>query len=405
MSPSLPLIPNLRARHIFLDRHGLSDPPTGPGKGDALQDMITSLGFVQIDSINTVARAHHMILRSRAGQYRAPALARLLERERSLFEHWTHDASVIPTEFYPYWRLKFERDAANLRQRWKNWRRDGFEQKFDDVLKRISDHGPCSSAEVGEDETRSSGGWWDWHPSKTALEYLWRSGQLSVTRREGFRKVYDLTQNVIPAERLNAYIPDAEIIDWACNAALDRLGFATSGELAAFWDLVTPVEAKAWVKEAESQGKIVCCSVVCVDGTARVSYVRSETLDVEVAPPPSRVRILSPFDPALRDRKRAERLFGFDYRIEIFVPEAKRKYGYYVFPVLEGDRLIGRIDMKCYRPEHRMHVRAFWSEPGVRTGSGRQKRLEAEIERLSRFAGATTLDYADDWLRGPNLQA
>lgn len=401
MTDSLPLLTNTQARHLFLARHGLCEPPTGPCNDQTLAQIIDKIGFVQVDSINTVARAHHMILRSRATQYQPSTLAKLLERDHSLFEHWTHDASIIPAKFFPYWRLKFERDAERLRSRWKNWRRDGFEQKFDEVLRRISDHGPCSSADVGEDEKRSSGGWWDWHPSKTALEYLWRSGQLSVARREGFRKIYDLTENVIPPEYLNARVEEADVIDWACNAALDRLGFATSGELAAFWDMISPAEAKAWCAQAHMAGQITPALIESHDKTHRQVFCRPETLNATPPEPPARLRIMSPFDPALRDRKRAERLFGFNYRIEIFVPEAKRKYGYYVFPVMEGDRLIGRIDMKCFRPAHRMVVRAFWPEPRQRMGTGRLKRLQSEIERLSRFAGAKDLEYAADWQRVP----
>ncbi len=401
MMNSLPVLPNRQARHLFLARHGLCEAPTGPCPDQALQEIIENLGFVQVDSINTVARAHHMILRARATQYRPRALVRLLEKERQLFEHWTHDASVIPVRFFPHWRLKFSRDEETLRGRWKNWRRDGFEQKFDEVMRRISDHGPCSSADVGEDEKRSSGGWWDWHPSKTALEYLWRSGQLSVTRRVNFRKVYDLTENVIPPDALNARVTEEDTIDWACAAAMDRLGFATTGELAAFWDIISPAEAKEWCAKALADGRIIEALIENHDKTHRRVFCWPDTPDLTPTEPPARVRILSPFDPALRDRNRAERLFGFHYRIEIFVPEAKRKYGYYVFPVMEGDRLIGRIDMKCFRPENRMVVRAFWPEKKQRMGSGRIARLKSEIERLSRFAGAVVLDYEPDWQRTP----
>ncbi len=130
-------------------------------------------------------------------------------------------------------------------------------------------------------------------------------------------------------------------------------------------------------------------------------FAYPETLDTvsELPEPPSRVRILSPFDPALRDRKRAERLFGFYYRIEIFVPEPKRQYGYYVFPVLEGDRLIGRIDMKALRSENRLHVRAYWPEQGIRASKGREAKLQAELERTARFAGVSDITYEPDWQR------
>ena len=192
-----------------------------------------------------------MILHARRPAYRPRALTRLHDRERGVFEHWTHDASLIPMRLFPHWRLKFRRYEEQLAARWRAWGRRGFEDKLDVVLRRIADQGPCSSSDVGEGEERPKGGWWDWHPSKAALEYLWRTGRLAVARRDAsFRKVYDLTERVIPPEHLGPRPIPEETVDWACGAALDRLGFATSGELAAFWDLVTPAEAKAWCEGA-----------------------------------------------------------------------------------------------------------------------------------------------------------
>ncbi len=394
---ALPLIPNARARRIFLDAHALAEPPAGPAKGGALCDLIGRLGFVQVDSINTVARAHDMILYSRRPAYRPGGMRPPLERHRALFEHWTHDASIIPAEFFPHWRLRFARDRTLLAARWKNWRRDGFEEKFDEVLHRISDGGPVCSAEVGGDEARSGGGWWDWHPSKTALEYLWRIGDLMVTRREGFRKYYDLTERVMPGDLVERRPEEEETIDWACSSALQRLGFASSGEVAAFWDLITPAEARDWCSRALAAGRIIEIDIASVDGGIRRCFSFPGLEDHEPPDPPSRVRILSPFDPALRDRNRAERLFGFRYRIEIFVPAAKRQYGYYVFPVLEGDRLIGRIDMKCDRAAETLNIRAFWPEAAM--GKGRLARLLAELERAARFADANAIEFAPDWQR------
>ncbi|PVB63326.1 crosslink repair DNA glycosylase YcaQ family protein [Labrenzia sp. 011] len=402
MTPStFPRLANASARRLFLDKHGLGSAPKGSGKGDDLAAVIDRLGFVQVDSINTVARAHHMILAARRPAYKEKNLKHLLERDRHLFEHWTHDASVIPAAFFPHWRLRFARDKERLIGRWRIWRRNGFEEKFDEVLKQISTHGPVTSATVGEDEKRSSGGWWDWHPSKTALEFLWRTGELSVCGRDGFRKVYDLTERVIPPDHLATRFDTQETIDWAARSALDRLGFASSGEIAAFWDLITPQEAKLWCQNALETGSIVEIEIECVDGTPRKTFACPETLETldALADPPARVRILSPFDPALRDRKRAERLFGFSYRIEIFVPEPKRKYGYYVFPVLERDRLIGRIDMKALRSEERLHIRAFWPEDGIRMTKGRLARLEAELGRTARFSGCTDISFEPGWLR------
>lgn len=394
----IPVLCNARARHNFLHRHGLSALPSGTGKGADLAGVISDLGFVQLDSVNTFARAHDLILWSRRQQYRPAALGHCLARDRDVFEHWTHDAAAIDMALFPHWRHKFARDAATLEGRWKEWRRDDFTKKIDEVLRQVSDHGECGSGDVGKGESRGSGGWWDWHPSKTALEYLWRSGQLSVVRRENFRKVYDLTERVIPAEQLNGRVDEADTVNWACGAALDKLGFATSAELAAFWALVTPAEAKAWCAAALADGRAIEVDVEGADGALRRSLARPEIMDEIVPAPQNRVRILSPFDPALRDRKRAERLFGYHYRIEIFVPAPKRQYGYYVFPVMEGDTLIGRIDMK--RNGEVLDVTAFWPEQSVTMGAGRVARLEAELNRAAKFGGCGEVRRADGWLRG-----
>ncbi|MBB5722907.1 hypothetical protein FHS72_002543 [Loktanella ponticola] len=394
---TVPVIPNDRARHIFLSKHGLVDAPTGTGKGADLQAAVDDLGFVQLDSVNTFARAHDLILWSRRQQYRPAHLSNLLTVDRGVFEHWTHDASAISMAHFPHWRLKFARDAVWLESRWKEWRRDDFTKKIDEVLRHISDHGSCTSGDVGTDEDRGKGGWWDWHPSKTALEYLWRSGQVSVVRRENFTKIYDLTERVIPADALNARIASDETVDWACGFAMDKLGFATSGEIAAFFALVTPAEAREWCKNAFADDTIIEVDVAGVDGKLRRSFARPDMLDLTLPKLSTRVRIMSPFDPALRDRKRAERLFGFHYRIEIFVPAAKRQYGYYVFPVMEGDQLIGRIDMK--RQGTTLGVTAFWPEQSVRMGAGRIKRLQGEIARAARFGGCDDVRYENGWQR------
>lgn len=239
---------------------------------------------------------------------------------------------------------------------------------------------------------------------QNALEYLWRTGALSVCRREGFFKVYDLTERVIPTAHFSINPSVAETVDWACNAALDRLGFATSGEIAAFWETVTPAEAKSWCNAAIKQGALIEIEVEPADGSRpRRSFARPDVFErVDEAPrPPGRIRILSPFDPALRDRKRAERLFDFHYRIEVFVPAHKRIFGYYVFPVLEGDRLIGRIDMKCERDAGVLRVRAYWPEAKAALSKGRLGRLETALERMARFAGCEQVDFAPDWQRAP----
>lgn len=402
---ALQRLDNRTARALFMDRHALAEPPSGSAKGADLLELIRRLGFVQLDSINTVARAHDMVLFSRRPSYRANNLKRLYERDGALFEHWTHDAAVIPMEFYPHWHLRFQRDAELLKSRWKNWHRDGFEQRFATVLQHIRDHGPVSSSDVGKDEKKGSGGWWDWHPSKTALEFLWRSGALTVIGRQGFQKRYDLTERVIETHLCPGNVPcDAEeTVNWLCNAALDRLGFATSGELAAFWDTVSVSEAKSWCEQGLIKGVLEEVEITCADGNVRKVIARPSVSDMAatVPRPSGRIRVLSPFDPILRDRNRAERLFGFHYRIEVFVPAAKRTYGYYVFPLLEGDRMIGRIDMKAQRDRGVLQVNALWPERSVRWSDARTNRLQSELNRVRRFTGLDSVEFAADWLKDP----
>ena len=396
---SQPVLSNALARRIFLQAHALAEAPTGPADGTHLHALIDRIGFVQVDSINTVARAHHMILFARRQTYQQSSLKRLLEHDRSLWENWTHDASILPAHVFPHWKHRFTRDRDRLIKQWTGWQRTGFVEKFDDVLQRIADHGPVSSSDVGEGEARGKGGWWDWHPSKAALEYLWRTGQISVTRRDGFKKVYDLTERVLARHHCAPEPSEDDTTDWACRTALARIAFGTSGDIAAYWKAVSPEAAKAWCDAAAKRGEIVEIMVEGADGALRKSYAAPDIMAQTPPDPPSRIRILSPFDPALRDRNRTDRLFGFHYRIEVFVPEAQRQYGYYVFPVLEGAHLIGRIDAKAHRDDSTFRVRAFWPEAGVRMPIARITRLQGAVDRLAAFAGCDRIAYAPDWLR------
>lgn len=392
---------NTLARRLFLHLHALGEARTGPASGADLARLVDRIGFVQLDSIATVERAHHMILFSRRQSYKPAALHALVERDRTHWEHWTHDASILPVEVFPHWRHRFARSEARMRSQWQKWFRPGYEAQLQTILSRIRDEGPLKTADLGEDEERSKGGWWDWHPSKTALEWLWRTGELSIARRENFHKVYDLTERVVPAALREAEVPVADSVDWAMQAALDRLGFGTAGELGGYYDLVTVQEARDWARAALAAGLVEEVMIEGADRRLRKALARPGLLDraLALAEPPGSLRVLSPFDPALRDRARAEFLFGFTYRIEVFVPEPKRIWGYYVFPVLEGDRLVGRLDAKAYRAEGVLRVRAFWPEAGIRPSAARTGRLEAELARLARFAGCEGVEYLPGWQR------
>tara|TARA_R110002020_G_scaffold136630_9_gene304683 strand:- start:20461 stop:21654 length:1194 start_codon:yes stop_codon:yes gene_type:complete len=390
-------ISNKAARRIFLAKQGLSASPSRALTKPDLLQTIHDLGFVQIDSISTVERAHNQILFSRNQTFRREHLRQLLEDDRALFEHWTHDASIIPSAFYPYWKHRFRRREATMRIRWAKWHGEGFDRAFDETYAKIAEGGAILAREVKQADHKS-GGWWEWHPSKTALEFLWHTGKLAISARQNFQKVYDLSERVIPGDHLNEEVSHADFVDWACSSALSRLGFATHGEIAAFWDLVSPDEAKDWVSSNRSALDEV--EIECTGGAkSRASFAFAGlSPDPDDWPdPPARIRVLSPFDPLLRDRNRAERLFGFRYRIEVFVPEAKREFGYYVFPLLEGDRMIGRIDMKADRKAGVLNVARLWLEPKIRASAGRLARLDAELGRVARFAGVSQIVYADGW--------
>ncbi len=384
------------ARRLLLQLQGLGEPPGRRLGRSGLLSLIQRMGFVQLDSISTVERAHHLTLHSRNRTYRREDLAALLEGERSLFEHWTHDASAIPLAWYAHWKPRFARMAASLEN--SAWFRDRI---GDDpahviarVLDRITAHGPTMSRELTDETGGQNEPWWGWKPAKAALEYLWWKGTIQVVRRENFQKVYDLTERVIPGNVLNREVSPREHLEWACSSALDRLGTATPGEIAAFWDAVSPDDVRQWA--AANRHRLMTVEVLGYDNGApkgSLAWTHIEDSLAELDSPPSTMRFLSPFDPVLRDRRRALRLFGFDYRFEAFVPRARRRYGYYVLPILEGDRLTGRASMKLHRSTGELAVEGLWWERGVIEGKGRHAALATALARLCRFLGATSLRH------------
>jgi uncharacterized protein YcaQ len=391
-------IDNKSARRLFLHRHGLAHNPASRCNKTDIQNLIESIGFVQVDSIKTVERAHHLILFSRRQTYKHAMLADLLEKQASLFENWTHDASIIPSKLYPYWKHKFKNDSIAIAKRWEKWGRKGFVEISDQITEHIDNQGPTFSRDLKPEEKKSGKpGWWDWHPQKTCLEYLWRTGKTAVSHRRNFQKAYDLSERVIPTQYFEGEVSDEQFLNWACSSAHQHLGFATHGEIAAFWNLVPPATAKSWVESPDSG--LVPAEIQSFDKESNKQvWVRPDIAETicQLSKLPGRIRILSPFDPLLRDRKRAEFLFGFNYRIEVFVPEAKRQYGYYVFPILQGDRLVGRIDMKADRKNSVLNIRRIWLEQSVRWSDARKSALNSELKRIARFSGLNDHKFSPD---------
>lgn len=379
------VISNAKARALILSGNGLCEAENVRGP-DAAARWIAKLGYVQIDTIRIIERAHHHILFSRHNTYRPKHLERLQAKAPVLFEHWTHDASLIPLEHYPHWHHRF----AHTKKQLSAWKENfGDMRVIKTVRAHIEEHGASKARDFAHLGGRT-GPWWGWGPAKAALEFLWRSGELAVLRRDGFEKIYDLAARAVP-EHLRATKPSrAETQDWACREALKRLGAATPKMLADFWGHASILDATRWIENERKAGRLID---VVLEGAqdkrdiAAVARPDIESMLATLPAAPSRLRALSPFDPVLRDRSRSERIFGFNYRIEIFVPEPKRKFGYYVFPLLEGDRFVGRIDMKADRDRDRLAVKALWLEPGLSLSKARQAKLERELERQARLAG------------------
>jgi len=404
MSLSLPIVPAAQARRLLLGGQGLLDDPERPATLRRLRELIEQMGYVQIDSINVVERAHHLTLASRLDDYSPHHFHRLLETDRSLFEHWTHDASAIPTKWFPHWRYRFDRNRARIRNNayWQRRVGDDPDRVLTFVRDRIEREGPLQSRDFEHDRAGKSGGWWQWKPQKAALEYLWLAGELAIARRMNFQKVYDLTERVLPNWHDADSPPWPEHVAWACRSALERLGIATATEIASFWRAISSTDAKAWCDDAVRRGEIVAVTVedASLDAAPKRAFAvpdwefrlnRSPYAD----PPPDRMRLLSPFDPVVRDRKRLKRLFDFEYSFEAFVPQAKRVYGYYVLPILEGDRFVGRVDPKFHRNDGWLEIRGVWWQPHNRPSRRRTAALEEAVNRLAVSIGAETWSLHD----------
>ena len=372
---------NRDARHLWLESHGLSNTPTGPLD---LAKIVTDLGFVQLDSIRHVERAHDHIVWSRNQNYRVGGLDKLLEN-RGVFEHFTHDASLLPMAFLPMWRRQFQRTAERISKAgW--WKRmpDGEGRAL--IKDRIIREGALCTKDFDSEGTRPTE-MWHRPAHKLGLDYMWYAGELATCHRANFVKFYDIAERVFPAEFLQQDLSQQEQIDWLCRAALERLGFATAGEIQRFWDACSSAEVRAWL--AQNQSGLVELDVETAQGASMTAWALPDIeRRAETAPQPTaRLRVINPFDPAFRDRKRTEKLFGFYYRNEIFVPAEKRQYGYYVYPILEGARLVGRVALKADRAAGVLRLEELWPEASVAWPTSRQAKLDSELNRLARFTG------------------
>ena len=371
-----------QARRIAVAAQGLDRARPAVVTAAHLRRVVATTQLHQIDSVNVLARAHYLPAFSRLGPYDTALLDRAAwgpKRERRLYEYWAHEASLLPLDLHPL--LRWRMAAADRGEiGWGSLRAYAGERRGEAMalLDRIHADGPLAASEVEQRRTPkgSGGGWWAWSDAKRTLEWLFWAGHVTTaTRRGGFERVYDLTKRVIPAAALA--LPTPSPAD-ARRALVERsaraLGIATEPELRDYFRL-TPAQSQAAVAALVADGVLLPASVA---GWSHRLYLHHE------ARLPRRVAaraLLAPFDPLVWERTRAERLFGFRYRLEIYTPAAKRVHGYYVLPFLLGDRLVARVDLKADRQAGRLLVQAVHVEPGAPGETGRE--LEAELGAMA----------------------
>ena len=388
------------ARRIALAAQGFADPrPAGPIDRRHLNRVLARLGLLQIDSVSAVVRAHYMPLFSRLGPYPMSLLDDAASgRKRCLFEYWAHEASLLPIETYPLMRWRMERAGANDESeiykglaRWAAGKRGFIEEIFDEVKAR----GPIAASHI--DGAKGKGGWWGWSDEKHAFEWLFWAGRITTHSRRGFERLYDLPERVIPPDIFNAPAPkpeDAhrELLRMSAHA----LGVATYGDLRDYFRL-SPADVKSRLEELVEEGELL---PVKVEGWKQPAYLHTR------ARMPRKVSaraLLAPFDPLVFERSRAERLFDFHYRIEIYTPAEKRQYGYYVLPFLLGDTIVARADVKADRPTGVLRVLATYSQPGAPPETAAE--LLEEFKLLQSWLGLERIEVVPSGDLGPTLGA
>ncbi len=385
------------ARRIALAATGLADPrPDGAGRGH-LRRTVARLNLLQIDSVTVLTRAHYLPLFSRLGAYpRALLDEAAWGRKPSLFEYWAHEASLLPMDLHPLLRWRMAR-ADRLQGIYGELGRFAAERRpyIDTVLARVRSDGAMAASEL--EGSRGAGGWWGWSDAKRALEWLFWAGHVTTATRRGFERVYDLPERVLPAAVLATPTPEPADAHRALLLLSARaLGVATVGDMRDYFRL-SPADATARVAELVEMGELIPATV---EGWRQPAFVH------RAARWPRRVdgcALLCPFDPAIWERTRTERLFDFRYRLEIYTPASKRQHGYYVLPFLLGDRLVARVDLKSSRATSTLHVLAAHAEPHAPPDTA--ERLLGELQVMAGWLGLERVAITPAGDFGPALAA
>jgi len=380
-----------QARRLALKAQGFGSPPPASINRGHLNRLLDRLGVLQIDSVNALARSHYLPAFSRLGSYSTDLLdeaAWSRNRHRSLFEYWGHEASLLPISLYPAmrWRMRRAQDGVGI---YRHLARFGRERRevIERVMVSVRERGPLGAGALSTREG-PSGPWWDWSEEKLALEWLFAAGEVTVARRRGFERLYDLPERVLPATILNRPEPDwLDAHRQLLRQSASTLGVATEKDLRDYYRLA-PQDTRAALQTLIEDATL---TPVSVDSWRQPAYVIGEP---RIPRQIDGAALLSPFDSLIWFRERTERLFGFHYRLEFYVPPAKRTYGYYVMPFLHGDRLIGRVDLRARRAEGELTVIALHPEPDVTFDDWHLTALARQFEQLASWLGLPRIHLA-----------
>ena len=359
-----------------------------------LKRIIERIGLLQLDSISVVARSHYLVMLTRAGLYDPADLDALLD-EGFLFESWAHAICQIPMTHYPWFHAWIQQRQANITRWHLDKLGDDMEEIVDHVRQLVRQRGPLSSKDI-ESARRGPGGWWNWKPTKVALEYLFDLGELMVSHRVKFQRYYDLTERVLAGRGVTLDKTFADCQRWAVERGLRHLGIATSNQVAYYYRLYKRTSADI-LKDMLGTGETL---PVEVEGWKDRAYIHRDDLEImqEVQNglhEPQMTLFLSPFDNLFWDRERDLILWDFHYRIEVYTPKAKRIYGYYVMPILHGCELVGRIDPKVDRKRKLLILNALYLEKGARQSAALSQGLIKAIEEFMAFHGCENFELVD----------
>ncbi|MFC1887378.1 winged helix-turn-helix domain-containing protein [Candidatus Cloacimonadota bacterium] len=354
---------------------------------DTLEAVFCRLGYVQIDTINVVQRAHHHTLWSRFQPYKEDMLHKL-QVEKKIFEYWGHAASYLPMQDYRYYLPTMER-FKNPKDHWFASIAEECSKLLEPTIQRIRSEGPLSVSDFKSDHRSNASGWWEWKPAKKALELLFWQGRLMVKERRKFQKIYDLTENVLPTDIDTTFPNKQEVARYLILRAVQAQAVISERDI--YYHITTRDKENVglMLKKLLNQKKIV---KIDLEKQQENYFAAPENIENLPAELPEKVYILSPFDNLIINRERLKKLFKFDYKLECYYPAAKRKFGYFTLPLLYQDRFIGRIDCKSFRKEKTLQVRTIFWEEDQNIGASQVHLAEALI-RFAEFNNCEAIQF------------